>query len=342
MQAPHPAPYDAVMTATPSERVRRRSQPAILAALLAAGLAGAACAREPSDRVQGYVEGEFVYVAAPLSGELEQLAVARGQHVARGELLFALESGAERAERDAAERRLAEGRAELEDARKGKRPSELEALEAQLLQARATRAFAEQEFNRQEGLAESGGTSITEVDRARSARDQQTARVAELEADLATAGLGEREDQIASAEQRVKVLEAELARAEWDLAEKRQTAAHDAPVFDTLYREGEWVAAGRPVVVLLPPASVKVRAFVAQARAAALHPGDGVRVFVDGVAEPFAGRVTYVSPQVEYTPPVIYSRESREKLVVMVEASFEDGTASRLHPGQPVDVAFGP
>src|SRR6185436_1327589 len=96
-----------------------------------------------------------------------------------------------------------------------------------------------------------------------------------------TARLGEREDLVASAEQQVRAREAELARAEWSLAQKRQTATQDAPVFDTLYREGEWIAAGRPVVVLLPPGNVKVRAFVEQTRVATIHAGDPVRVFVD-------------------------------------------------------------
>ena len=94
--------------------------------------------------------------------------------------------------------------------------------------------------------------------------------------------------------------------------------------------------------MLLPPPNVKVRAFAKQALAATIQVGDSVRVFADGVAEPFTGRVSFISPQVEYTPPVIYSRESREKLVVLIEARFDDATASRLHPGQPVDVAFGP
>src|SRR5689334_13037186 len=217
------------------------------ASMLAAALAAAPFARSPGDRVQGYVEGEFVYAAPRLAGELEHLAIARGGEVKRGDLLFALECGAETAERDAARERLAQARSALEDARKGKRPSEIDALAAQLAQTRATLAFAEQELVRQEGLVKSGGTSAADVDRARSLRDQQQARGAELEADLATARLGEREDQVAAAEQQVKAREAELARAEWGLAQKRQSATQDAPVFDTLYRQGEWVAAGRPV-----------------------------------------------------------------------------------------------
>src|SRR5439155_8637743 len=112
-------------------------------------------------------------------------------------------------------------------------------------------------------------------------------------------------------------------------------------IFDTLYYAGEWVAADRPVVVVLPPENVKVRAFVPQTRVGAIHVGQAVRATADGAPAPYVGRVSFISPQAEYTPPVIYSRESRSKLVFMVEARFDPATAANMHPGQPVDVEFG-
>jgi HlyD family secretion protein len=51
--------------------------------------------------------------------------------------------------------------------------------------------------------------------------------------------------------------------------------------------------------------------------------------------------VSFISPQAEYTPPVLYSQENRYKLVFLVELVFEPGPAAGLHPGQPVDVQFG-
>jgi HlyD family secretion protein len=308
---------------------------------LALAAAAASCTRPASGRCQGYVEGEFVYVASPLAGELVTLDVQRGARVKPGDLLFSLECGSETAARDFEERRLAQARATLEDEKKGRRPSEIESLEAQLGQAKAALVLSEQELARQEKLVQSNATALTERDHAKSARDQDADRVAELEANLKTAKLGSREDQIAAAEAEVKSREAALAKAEWDLAQKRQTATQAALVFDTLFREGEWVAAGRPVVALLPPPNLKVRAFVPQAVVATLHPGDRALVHVDGGAGPFPGRVSFISPQVEFTPPVIFSQESRGKLVFMVELRFDDATATKLNPGQPVDVTFG-
>ncbi len=95
------------------------------------------------------------------------------------------------------------------------------------------------------------------------------------------------------------------------------------------------------MVVLLPPQNIRVRAFVPETWIARIHPGDRVRVIVDGISEPFIGSVSFISPQAEYTPPVIYSRESRSKLVFMIEVVFAPETAAQLHPGQPADVQLG-
>ena len=321
--------------------VRSRKAPWALVSTMVMASFFAGCDQAPSDRVQGYVEGEFVYVASPLAGELESLSVQRGGQVRAGDKLFALERVSEKTARDEAERKLSQALANLEDAKKGRRPSEIESLEAQLKQAKSALRLSISELARQEGLrAVPGAVVELEVDRARSARDQNQQRVAQLEAELDTAKLGSRADQVTAAEAEVRAREAALARAEWDLAQKHQEAPKAGLVFDTLYREGEWVPAGHPVVVLLPPENIKVRAFVPEKRVGAIRVGDGVQVHVDGVPGVFQGRVSYISPRAEYTPPVIYSQESREKLVFMIESAFDGDTAADLHPGQPVDVKF--
>jgi len=257
-----------------------------------------------------------------------------------GAPLFALESGAERAAKDQAQRRLEESRASLEDIKKGRRASEIASIEAQIKQSRIAAEFSEKELARQESLLRAAAATQQEVDRARSTRDQDRQRLAQLEAELETAKLGARPDQITAQESSIRALEAALAKADWDLSQKRQTAPQIGLVFDTLYRQGEWVAAGHPVVQLLPPEGVKLRVFVSQTRLASIHVGDAVRVYIDGTPAPVNGKINFISPQAEYTPPVIYSREQREKFVFRVEAVFEPAVASQLHPGQPVDVEF--
>lgn len=291
--------------------------------------------------LQGYVEGEFVYIAPTSPGRLSALFVQRGVQVKAGEPLFELENLPEKTVRDEAKLRLAQSRAQLADAKKGKRPSEIDSGTAQLNQARSALQFSEKELVRQERLLGTGVVSIQDADRARSQRDQDRLRVDQLEAELGTARLGSRSDQIAAAEANARSQEAALTRSEWDLAQKRQTAPQAGLVFDTLYRQGEWVAAGRPAIVLLPPQNIKVRIFVPQPLLASIHQGDKLQVSVDGASAPFSGTIRFISPQAEYTPPVIYSRESRQKLVYLVELGFEPATAALLHPGQPVTVRIG-
>jgi len=309
---------------------------------LAICLLMAACSRDESSHLQGYVEGEYVYIASPGAGKLEKLSVTRGAQVKAGDPLFEIENVTERATRDEAERRLAQARANLEDVKKGKRPSEIAAMESQLQQARAALVLSGKEFKRHSDLYKSGSSTTQELDRARSANDQDLQRVAQLEADLTTAQLGSRTDQVTAAEANVRVMEAALSRAEWDLSQKAQSAGIDAVVFDTIYRVGEWVPAGRPVVALLPPANIKVRGFIPEQRIGSIHLGDTVKVHIDGVDDPAVGKVSFISPQAEFTPPVIYSQDTRAKLVFMIEAIFDAATSAKLHPGQPVDLEFQP
>ena len=111
-------------------------------------------------------------------------------------------------------------------------------------------------------------------------------------------------------------------------------------VFDTMYRTGEWVPAGSPVVRMLPAENVKVRFFVPEAVLGSLTPGARVEIRCDGCPAALPAVVSYVSVQAEYTPTNIYSNDTRAKLVFMVEARPQPGDAARLHPGQPVQVTW--
>jgi HlyD family secretion protein len=109
-------------------------------------------------------------------------------------------------------------------------------------------------------------------------------------------------------------------------------------VQDTLYRSGEFVAAGNPVVVLLPPENLKVRFFVPQEILPKIKTGETIAVNFDGATKNYSATINFISTQNEFTPPVIYNRENRAKLVYMIEAKFSPADAPELRPGQPVDV----
>lgn len=314
--------------------------PAKLALGAVAGLLLAACGQHPSSGYQGYLEGEFVYIAAPLAGQLEKLAVTRGTRVEAGAPLFSLEQSADASTLREAAERLRQSQARLADLGKGARPSELAALEARVAQARTSADLSARELERATRLHQTSVMSDDDFDRIRLNHEGNTKQVAEAAAQLQTAQLGGRADAIAAAEADVAAAKAALDRAGWNIAQKNRSAPQAALVYDTLFREGEYVAAGQPVVSLLPPANMKVRFFVPESAYAAIKVGDTVKVALTG-QPPVDARVSYLSPKAEYTPPVLYNRENRTKLVFMIEAVFDAAVARDLHPGQPVDVTLG-
>jgi HlyD family secretion protein len=305
--------------------------------LFALGLAG--CTKSGSPGYQGYFEGEYVYVASPLAGRLETLSVAKGTRVEAGAALFTLERSAELAAQREAADQLHSAEARLEDLKKGSRPTELASLAARLGQARAAAELSQLDFARQETLFKDHTISQSDYDRARLEHEQNLRTVDELTAQLETAGLGGRSDAVAAAVADVSAAAAAKERADWNVEQKTQAAPRAGLVYDTLYREGEFVVAGNPVVALLPPENLKVRFFVPETDFAALKAGDHVHVSVTGLAAPLEARVSYLSPQPEYTPPILYNRDNRAKLVFMVEAVFDGNVARDLHPGQPADVS---
>lgn len=254
--------------------------------ILFAALAG--CSKHSSGTFQGYVEGEYVYVAAPLGGSLTNLAVARGDSVKAGQLLFELERASEAAALDQADKNL--------------------------VAAQSAAQLSETAFQRRKELRENsaGVVSAEELDKAHGQRDTDAAQSASQQA--------------------------ARDKAKWAHDQKQQAAPADAFVQDTLYRRGEFVAAGNPVIVLLPPENLKVRFFVPQESLPKIKTGAVANVSFDGGVKTYSTTVNFISTKAEFTPPVIYNRENRSKLVFMIEAKFSPADAAELRPGQPVDV----
>jgi HlyD family secretion protein len=321
---------------------RRPTMKRLLPVIAAMAALLVACREAPTSGWSGYVEGEYVYVAAPLAGTLTQLVVQRGQTVARGAALFALDAQSERDAREEAAARLASARAQAANTTKGRRSDEIAMTRAQLAQARAQAALAESELARRQQLLAQGFVSQAQIDDARSAVDQSRAHVAELEAALRVAALPARRDEQAAAAAAASAAQAALAQSQWREGQKQQRSGVDALVSDTFFRVGEWVPAGQPVVALLPPSGVRARFFVPEGELGTLAVGQAVTIHCNGCGTPIAARIDRIATQPEFTPPVIYSNAQRARLVFMVEARPDPKDGLRLKPGQPVDVRRAP
>jgi HlyD family secretion protein len=303
----------------------------------------AACGPAKERPLQGYVEGEYVRVGAPFAGTLETLSVTRGDQVAMGAPLFALEQENEVAGRKQAEQELRSAQARLENLKTGKRPPEVKTVEEQLRQAEASRELSQANFKRQEALYKSGFISSAALDDARTKLKSDEASVAQLRASVATANLpGGRPDEIRAAQADADAARQALAQADWRLSQRAIEAPQSGRVNDTYYVVGDFVPAGNPVVSLLPAANVKIRFYVPEPMLARVKIGEALNFACDSCGAAMSATVSFIADRAEFTPPVLYSRENRAKLVFLVEGRVASDVASRLNPGQPVDVTLPP
>lgn len=297
-----------------------------------------ACSEPAATSFPGYAEGEYVRVGAPLAGTLAKLHLRAGDSVAAGAPAYVLEQASETAARQEALSRVGRAEAVLADLRKGARSDELATIGAELKAAEAARALSRANLERDRKLVSDQFISRARLDQSNAALAADQARVEQAAARLRTAQSGARSDQVAGATKEVDAARAQLAQAQWRLDQKAQVAPVAGMVTEVAFRVGEFVPAGAPVLTVLPPANIKARFFVPEKRLGQLRTGQAATISCDGCPAPIAARISFISPQAEYTSPLIYSKENRAALVFMIEATPTPGQAAVLHPGQPLTV----
>jgi HlyD family secretion protein len=260
--------------------------------------------------------------------------VSRGQEVAVGQPLFVVDPTQVRAQYYQATAEAEAAAAQAQDARKGQRPLELAVFEANIAAAEARARDAHADLRRIQPLVRQGWYAPARLDDARAAAEAADAQVRATKRQRDAATLGARQDQIRAADARVVQAQAAVAGAGARLGEVAPTAPKKARVEDVFFHAGEWAPANQPILSLLPDERIKVRFFVPERELSAYRVGRTVRFACDGCAKGLSARIEFVSPRPEFTPPVIYSREARDRLVYLVEAR----PSVRLNPGQPVDV----
>lgn len=284
----------------------------------------------------GYVEGERLYLAAPAAGLVSAVYVEEGARVAAGAPTFLIDPRERGAQVEGAEAALNVARAKSEDARKGQRAQELSVIDAQLAAAEASARQADADYGRIEPLVRQGIYAPARLDQVRATRDAARANAVAIRRQREAAELGQREDAIRAADDQADQARGSLREAVVRLSTLSPPAPVAARVEEVFYRPGEYAAANQPILALLPDNAVKLRFFVPEAEMAAYRPGIAVRFNCDGCGAMRTARISWISPRPEFTPPVLYGRGSRDRLVYRVEARPAD--PRRLNPGLPVDV----
>jgi HlyD family secretion protein len=293
----------------------------------------------PSVMWQGYAEADFVKVGPTQPGLLTAVKVARGDEVTAGTLLFTQDETDDLAARDQARQQLAQAEKQLTNLQQAAKPTEIQQAQANLADANSSLLRIAADLARGEALLPRGDATKQSVDQLRADYRSAQAKVEGLTAAVAQARapMG-RDGEIEAQRAAVSALRAAVDMAEWRLAQRRVVARADGRVADVLARPGETMAAGSPVISLLPPANIFVRFFVPEPMLGSLHQGDPAALKCDACPAGLMATISFISPQAEYTPPLIYSESSKSKLVFLIEARPPPDQAVQLNPGQPVEV----
>lgn len=321
---------------------QRRAFVLVILLMLAAGAAGGwwALHRSPAAPVwQGYADADYIKVGPTQQGLLTKLFVARGDAVKAGVPLFAQDEIPDLAARDQAAKQLGQAKEQLANLLAGGKKTEIEQAEGNLADASATLVRNEADFHRGETLLKTGFTTPQNVDQLRAAFLSAKARVDVNEAALMQLHepLG-RIGEIKAQSSAVQAAQAALDIAQWRLSQRHVEAPTAGRIADVVAFPGETLAAGAPVVSLLPPENIFVRFFIPETALSSIQVGEKVTFSCDGCASNLYGTISFISPTAEYTPPLIYSDTTSAKLVFLIEARPPRDQAVLLNPGQPIEV----
>src|SRR3990167_25935 len=248
-------------------------------------------------RWQGYNEGKLTYISSNNSAIIQQLFVTKGKYVKKNTPLVVLEEQPQSDEYNKV-------KANLTEALAGKKHS------------KAALELAQTNYQRDLVLINKHAIDTSEFDKSHTNYIEAQATDEKADANIVAA-------------------QAALPKSQWHVNQNTLLAPKDSLVFDTYFLEGELPPAGKPILSLLAPDDIKAIFFVSEKELGSLKLGQKVTIECDGCQQPIPAILTYISSNVEYTPPVIYSDQTRTELVFRVEAKPLRIDMIELHPGQP-------
>ena len=321
----------------------------VLAFLLIAALSGAAAwagrhlggGTATPVSVTGTIEATQVDVSVKITGRILERLVKEGDTVSRGQLLVRLDDSELAADVKRQEAALRSAQATLRDLEKGARPQEIEDARAAVSSAEATRSMTEREFQRNDQLFKQNLIAAQDVDRARQAYEVARAQERSAREKLALVLAGSRPDQIDAARWQVTQAESALAQAQSRLREARVIAPIDGVVLRKNLEAGETANPGVPILTLVNPKDVWLRAYVPETEVGKLKIGDTATLRVDAFPNRvFSGRLIEIGSEAEYTPRNVQTKKERVNLVFRIKIQI-DNPAGILKPGLPADADVG-
>ncbi len=288
--------------------------------------------------VTGTIEATEVDVSAEIGGRIVELSVEEGDRVNIGQRIAKLEASQVDAEVSHAEAALQAVRAGLGDLQAGARSEELERARSRMELAAASLELAEAEWRRAEMLYKGGVFSENEMDNARASRDVARRQHETTAEELKLLEAGSRPDQIEAARWQVKQAEAALTLAHVKLGKTEITAPIGGVVLIKGSERGEVISPGVPIVTIADLDDMWVKIYINEVDIGRILLGQSAKVRVDSFPDrEFAGNVSNISAEAEFTPKNIQTREDRVKLVFAVKIRI-DNAGGLLKPGMYADI----
>jgi HlyD family secretion protein len=288
----------------------------------------------------GHIEATEVRLASKVGGQLIEAPFEEGDHVSQGDVVARLET-------IDAELRLARARAvagsadaQLRLLLAGSRAEDLRRAEDQLGQARAELEAAARDFDRLDGLAERGSTTVKARDDAATRREIAQRAVAAARAQLDKLVSGPRSQEIEAARAQRAAAEAEVDAIRQQIADATVLAPRAGVLVERVAEPGEILPPGAVIAVLVDLARPWLDVWVGEPSLARIRFGDPVEVRVDGHEQSLEGTVAYISDVAEFTPKNVQTPEERAKLVFRVKIAL-DNREGLFKPGMPADAWFG-
>ncbi len=304
---------------------------------LGAGLLSACSQDEAPGRLVGELASDRIELVAESNEPIIEILVAEGSQVAAGQTLLRQDASRARTRLAEAEAAVSQAQARLDELVRGPRQELIAQARANRDGARQDVEFRELELERASRLLESELAPEDRRDRAKSQLDNARAnlelRIAQLQELLA----GTTVEELSQAEQAVAQAKARRDAVLIDV-ERHETVAPVDGIFDSrLFETGERPVAGQPVAVMLGGKQPYVRTYVPEEQRVNVNPGDRVRVHVDGMPAPLAGRVRWVASEAAFTPYFALTEHDRGRLTFLAKIDI-DVDGQRLPDGVPVEV----
>jgi HlyD family secretion protein len=291
----------------------------------------------------GTVEATTADVGFAVAGRIQELLVREGEPVTRGQLLARLDAADLEARAETMRAQAAAARAALAEVEAGARTEEVAQARAGVRAAVRRLDDAGRDLDRALRLFEGGAISRESLDRAESVHDLAEAAVDQARQHLAILESGARPERIAAQRAGLEAAEAAARQAEVALDHASIRAPFDGRVTIRHREPGETVQPGQPVVTVTDPTDRWVRIFIPETRMGAVALGQDASIESDTFrGRAYAGRVTFIATEAEFTPRSIQTREERVKLVFAARVQIVGDTALELKPGMPADVRLHP